>query len=168
MKLEKINNFEEPIFENHASEINRIFSSEIFFKINMTNFEFWEEFLKYLFLNLRTKNFEIEKLKIGINLNISDTKNNIKNYLITEYIENERIELAHLNSDETVLTKIFIRTKQKKENYSTSIWYLESQRTIKEINKKEHKKLQSAFNAKVVNKVLLLKDYLLNRVRDIK
>ncbi len=168
MKLEQINKFESVLFKNNISEINRIFSSEVFFKIDLTNSEFWKEFLDYLFLNLKTKNFSKEKLKRGINLNITDTKDNIRNYIISEYKENECIEIAHINSDQTILTKIFIRTKNKNERYPTNIWYLESQRTLNEISKREHKKLQSTFNAKIINKVILLKDYLLNKVRDIK
>ncbi|WP_339033376.1 hypothetical protein [Spiroplasma endosymbiont of Cantharis rufa] len=168
MKLEQINKFESVLFKNNISEINRVFSSEVFFKIDLTNSEFWEEFLEYLFLNLKTKNFKKEKLKKGINLNIADTKENIRNYIITEYKEGECLEIANINSNQTILTKIFIRTKNNSRKYPTNIWYLESQRTLNEISKKEHKKLQSAFNSKIINKVILLKDYLLNKVRDIK
>ncbi|AGR42210.1 hypothetical protein [Spiroplasma diminutum] len=166
MTIQKINNFENPIFDNYISELNRIYASEIFFKIELSCEEFWTEFTKYIFKNVTTKDFSIENLKKSISLKISDTNGISKNYIITEFEENKSIELTNLNSNETVLTKIYVRTSSKSKN--TSVWYLESKRTVEEIDKKTHKKRQNTFNARVINKVILLKDYLLNKVRDYK
>ncbi|AVN63671.1 hypothetical protein CG006_01590 [Mesoplasma florum] len=162
LAIERIKKFEQPIYEDIKLETNRILSSQVFFNINLSEEEFWNLFLEYIFKNV--VNLE-NKLNLKVNnlFQIKTDDGSIKPYVLTEYVENEIIELSCLLNEQ--LTKIYVKTKKTKHDQTIKVEYIESQRKNIGFNKKEHKKQQKSFNSKVLNKVIILKNFLLEKVR---
>jgi len=161
MNQQQINQFEEPIFANYDQERYRILSSKVMFKINLSIEEFWTNFFLYTFK--QAINADQDKLAEGKILNINDETSKIRSYLITEYEKDSIIEFSTLKNH--LLNKIYLEVIPTKHAQEIKVIYIESRRDDKLITKKEHKKLLNQFNAKILNKVILLKQYLLKRVQ---
>jgi len=161
MNQQQINQFEEPIFTDYNHERYRILSTKVVFKINLSIEEFWTNFFSYTFD--QAINFDKENLGEGKTIILNDKISKIRSYLITEYKKDSVIEFSTLKDH--VLNKIYLEVIPTRYEKEVKVIYIESKRKDKLITKKEHKKLLNEFNAKVLNKVFLLKQYLLDKVR---
>lgn len=165
MNNKKIIQFEKPIFANEILERNRIFSSEIFFRINLDTEEFWKIFIKYVMKNTINSKEQDLDIYLGLSIQLKDNNGFIRLYTVTKFIKNEVLELSSLLHDDT-LNKVSVNTKELKGKNS-EICYFESKRTKNTIDSKKWKTQQREFHAKIINKVLVLKNYLLDSIREI-